>query len=137
VSVNMSILSPIIMTAISTRILYDPNVFTYDDASVVVKGNLLTHNWDLLGGTPTTGELRVGGIDLDFGENLVVGSGTLFTFPLQVKADAPAGPSLLTWGVYDGYNNTTAGFDYGDESFVDVILPESALSGVSINVSAP
>ena len=58
----------------------------------------------------------------------------MFTFTLQVKADAPTGSSALTWGVYDGYDNTTAGFDYGDENFVDVLLPESALSGVSIDV---
>ena len=53
VSVYMSIVPPgITMTAISARILYDPSVFTYDDTQVVIKGDLLTHNWDLFGGTP-------------------------------------------------------------------------------------
>ncbi|MFZ0035422.1 MAG: hypothetical protein WAK60_10620, partial [Sedimentisphaerales bacterium] len=61
VSVNMSVSWPITMAAISTRILYDPNVFTYDANSGVVKGNLLTHYWDLGAGSPAEGELRVGG----------------------------------------------------------------------------
>ena len=51
-----------------------------------------------------------------------------------MKADALLGPSALTWGVYDGYDNATAGFDYGDKDFVDIILPESALTGASITV---
>ena len=44
------------------------------------------------------------------------------------------GSSALTWGVYDGYDNALAGFDYGDADFNDIILPESALFGASINV---
>ena len=51
VSVNMTVSSPITMAAISTRILYDPNVFTYDPNSGVVKGNLLTNFWDLAAGS--------------------------------------------------------------------------------------
>jgi hypothetical protein len=61
-------------------------------------------------------------------------SGTLFTFTLRVKDDAPTGLSALTWGVYDGYDNATAGFDYGDAAFADIILLDSKMSGVSINV---
>ena len=67
-------------------------------------------------------------------ETLAAGSGTLFTFTLKVKADAPLGPSALTWGMYDGNDNATAGFDYGDADFIDIILPESALTGTSITV---
>jgi formylglycine-generating enzyme len=140
VSVDMTLLSPITMAAISTNILYDPAVFIYDDESVVVQGGLLTHTWSLLGGTSPLGvlrDLRVGGIDLNgdpWYENLAAGAGRLFTFTLKIKNDAPLGPSLLTWGVFDGYDNTTAGFDYGDADFVDIILPQSALSGASINV---
>jgi hypothetical protein len=138
VSVNMTVSSPITMAAISTRILYDPNVFTYDANSGVVKGNLLTHFWDLGAGNPAEGELRVGGIDLgiypEYFETLTAGSGKLFTFSLKVKEDAPTGPSALTWGVYDGYDNATAGFDYADADFVDIILPSEAMSGASIMV---
>jgi hypothetical protein len=139
VSVNMTVTDPITMAAISTRILYDPNVFTYDANSGVVKGGLLTHIWDLSAGSPAEGELRVGGIDLglyypDYFETLAAGSGKLFTFSLKAKEDAPTGPSALTWGVYDGYDNATAGFDYGDKDGLDVILPSEAMSGASINV---
>ncbi len=140
VSVNMTVNDPCItMVAISTNILYDPNVFTYDANSGVVKGNLLTHIWELFAGSPAEGTLRVGGIDLglyypDYFETLAAGSGKLFTFSLKVKEDAPTGPSALAWGVYDGYDNATAGFDYGDKDFLDVILPSEAMSGASINV---
>jgi hypothetical protein len=133
VSVDMS--SPgITMTAISARFLYDPSVFIYNDASIVPKGALLTHDWSFSGGTPTPGELRIGGIDWSFGENIAAGSGTLFSFNLTVKGTAPAGLSLLTWGVYDGIDNATAGFDYGDGNFSDVILLDSEMSGASVNV---
>jgi hypothetical protein len=135
VSVYMDVSSPITMAAISTNILYDKNVFAYDDMSVVVKGALLTHDW-WLGGAETA-TLRVGGIDLNadpWYEDIAAGSGILFTFTLQVKDDAPTGLSSLTWGVYDGYDNATAGFDYGDKDFVDVILLDSEMSGASINV---
>jgi hypothetical protein len=135
VSVYMDVSSPITMAAISTNILYDKNVFAYDDASVVVKGALLTHDWWLYGAETAT--LRVGGIDVNpdpWYEDIAVGSGMLFTFTLQVKEDAPTGLSAITWGVYDGYDNATAGFDYGDKDGVDVILLDSEMSGASINV---
>ncbi|MFA5240582.1 MAG: cohesin domain-containing protein [Phycisphaerae bacterium] len=135
VSVYMTVNNPgITMMAISTNIEYDKNVFTYDDASSVVKGALLTHNWELYGNEYAEGKSRVGGIDWDFGENLAAGSGMLFTFTLQVKADAPTGLSAITWGVYDGFDNATAGFDYGDENGYDIILLDSEMSGASINV---
>jgi hypothetical protein len=137
VSVNMTVLSPITMAAISTNILCDSNVFTYDANSVVVKGGLLTHDWELYGNEYAAGFLRIGGIDLNWDpgyESLAEGSGTLFTFTLKVKADAPTGLSALTWGVYDGYDNATAGFDYGDADFVDIIVPDSNTIGTSINI---
>jgi hypothetical protein len=136
VSIDMSVSSPITMAAISTIIYYDPTVFTYEDTSVVVKGGLLTSNWDLLGGGPGPGELRVGGIlwDSPFYDDIAAGSGTLFTFTLKVNEDAPAGLSSLTWGVYNGYDNATAGFDYGDKDFADVILQGSDTIGTSINI---
>jgi hypothetical protein len=144
ISVYMDVSSPgITMAAISTNILYDKNVFTYDDASVVVKGDLLTHDWMLYGAETDT--LRVGGIIFEdpWYEELAAGSGILFTFTLQVKDNAPTGLSALTWGVYDGFDNATAGFDYGtpgpvDENgyptLVDIILLDSEMSGASINV---
>ena len=136
VSVYMTVDDPgITMCAISTNILYDKNVFSFDDESVVSKGDLLTHDWSLYGGETAT--LRVGGIDMNPDtcyEDIAAGSGTLFTFTLQVKAGAPLGLSVITWGVYDGYDNAVAGFDYGDKDFVDVILVDSEMSGVSINV---
>ena len=147
VSVYMTVNDPgITMTAISTNILYDKNVFVYDDNSVVEKGVLLTHDWDLYGAETAT--LRVGGIDLNgfydplsppdplplWYEDIAAGSGMLFTFTLKVKDDAPTGLSALTWGVYDGYDNATAGFDYGDADFADVILLDSQMSGASITV---
>jgi hypothetical protein len=137
VSVYMDVLSPITMAAISTNIVYDRNVFAYDDASVVAKGTLLSHDWWLGGGETAT--LRVGGIDMNpyplpYFEDIATGSGTLFTFTLKVKDDAPTGLSAITWGVYDGHNNATAGFDYGDSDFVDVILLDSQMSGASIDV---
>ena len=52
-----------------------------------------------------------------------------------MKDDAPTGLSALTWGVYDGYDNATAGFDYGDKDGVDIILPSEAMSGASIMVT--
>jgi hypothetical protein len=147
VSLNMSLLSPITMDTITAIILYNHDVFTYEDASVVVKGGLLTHNWELYGNEFAEGHCKVGGIDLNgfdpnnlepsglpWYEDIAAGSGTLFTFKLKVKADAPLGPSALTWGVYDGHDNATAGFDYGDADGADIILPESALHGVSINI---
>ena len=139
VSVNMTVNDPCItMVAISAIILYDPNVFTYDANSGVVKGGLLTHFWDLSAGSPAEGELRVGGIDLgiypEYFETLAAGSGKLFTFSLKAKEDAPTGPSALTFDPYVGGDNAKAGFDYGDKDFLDVILPLEAMSGASINV---
>jgi formylglycine-generating enzyme len=139
VSVDMTVLPPgITMAAISTNILYDPKVFTFDEMSVVVQGGLLSHTWSLYGGTSPLGDLidlRVGGIIFEepWFDDLAAGSGTLLTFTLKVKETAPQGPSALTWGVYDG-NNATAGFDYGDADFNDVVLPESALANASITV---
>jgi hypothetical protein len=142
VSVDMNLPAGITMTAISTRILFDSSVFTYDDPWPVTQGGLLTHTWDLWGGNPTDGELRVGGIDLDFGESLAAGSGTLFTFTLKVKDNATWGASGLTWASYDGHDNALAGFDYGD-AFVfdgefwtcnDVLLLDDNMHGTSINV---
>ncbi|MCX5805883.1 MAG: hypothetical protein NT010_07435 [Proteobacteria bacterium] len=131
----------ITMAAISTNIIYNSNVFAFDDESVVSKGDLLTHAWSLSGGTYAPGHLRVGGIDLKtfepnanpWYESLAAGSGgSLFTFTLNVKADAPTGLSMLTWGVYDGGDNATAGFDYGDSGFNDVIVYST--SDASVNV---
>jgi formylglycine-generating enzyme len=139
VSVDITLLSPITLAAISTNILYDTSVFIYDTSSAVTKGGLLTHDWDLYGNEFAAGHSRVGGIDLNpdpWYESLATGTGTLLTFTLKVKETAPFGPSALTWGVYDGNDNGTAGFDYGDADFNDVILPESALSGASITVIA-
>jgi hypothetical protein len=136
ISVYMDVSSPITMCAISTNILYDKNVFSFDNESIVSKGDLLTHDWSLFGGETAT--LRVGGIDLNpdpWYEDIAAGSGTLFTFTLQVKADAPTGLSALTWGVYVGGDNATSGFDYGDKDFVDVILLDSEMTGASINVT--
>jgi hypothetical protein len=135
VSVYMDVSSPITMAAISTNIVYDMNVFIHDEPSGVVKGALLTHEWDLCGAENDT--LRVGGMDLNLDpkyEDLAAGSGMLFTFTLKVKDDAPTGLSSLTWGVYDGFDTATAGFDYGDKDGVDVILLDSEMSGASINV---
>jgi len=131
VSVNMSDSPGFTMTAISAVILYDPAVFTYVNSSVV-QGAFLTHNWDPWDGSPTAGELRIGGIDwTDYnGELLAAGNGTLFTFTLLANANAPLGTSALIWGFA---GNTPAGFDYGDADFNDVILPSF---GASINVSA-
>jgi hypothetical protein len=137
ISVYMAVSDPgITMAAISTNILYDKNVFAFDDMSVVAKGALLTHDWSLFGGETAT--LRVGGIDMNpdpWYESIAAGAGTLFTFTLQVKADAPVGLSALTWGVYVGGDNATSGFDYGDKDFVDVILLDSEMSGASINIT--
>jgi hypothetical protein len=136
VSVYMTVSDPgITMSAISTNILYDKNVFSFDDESIVSKGALLTHDWWLYGAE--TANLRVGGIDVNpdpWYEDIAAGSGMLFTFTLQVKADAPVGLTDLTWGVYDGFDNATAGFDYGDMDFVDVILDSSDTIGASINI---
>jgi hypothetical protein len=136
VSVDMVLPADITMIAISARLFYDPNVFSYDDSWVVTQGGLLTHNWLLYGGTPTGGELRVGGIDLDldYGELLSAGSGRLFTFSLRVKEDAPTGFSALTWAPADTVNNALAGFDYGDANGVDAVLRDSNTQGVSINI---
>jgi hypothetical protein len=138
VSVEMVLPYDITMTAISTRILYDPSVFIYDDSWVVTQGDLLTHNWDLSGGTPAAGELRVGGIHWDppYADPLAAGSGSLFTFSLKVRENAPTGNSALSWGMYDGFDNAVAGFDYGDADFVDAILRDSNTSGTSINVNS-
>jgi hypothetical protein len=139
VSVDMTLLSPITLAAISTNILFDTSVFTYDASPALAKGSLLTHDWDLYGNEFAAGHARVGGIDMNMDpwyESLAAGTGRLFTFTLKVKNDAPLGPSPLSWGVYDGSDNATAGFDYGDAGFNDVILPESALTGASINVMA-
>ena len=126
IAVYMDVSSPgITMTAISTDIVYDTNVFTYDEPSGVTQGALLTHNWDLLGAQTAT--LRVGGIDWDFGEYLAEGAGTLFTFTLKVSNDALTGSYELAWG--DAGNGV--GFDYGDENYNDVIPPSF---GASINV---
>jgi hypothetical protein len=134
ISVYMTVNDPgITMAAISTNILYDKNVFAFDDASVVTQGALLTHSWDLWGAQ--TDMLRVGGIDLSFGEDIAAGSGMLLTFTLKVKDDAPTGLSSLAWGMYDGFDNATAGFDYGDAEGVDIILLDSEMSGASINVT--
>ena len=139
ISVYMTVGDPgITMCAISTNILYDKNVFSFDDESVVSKGDLLTHDWSLFGGETAT--LRVGGIDVNpypgpWYEDIAAGSGMLFTFTLQVKDDAPTGLSSLTWGVYVGGDNATSGFDYGDKDFVDIILLDSEMSGTSINVT--
>jgi hypothetical protein len=136
ISVYMTISDPgITMSAISTNILYDKNVFSFDDESVVSKGALLTHDWWLYGAETAT--LRVGGIDVNpdpWYEDIAAGSGMLFTFTLQIKADAPVGLTDLTWGMYDGFDNATAGFDYGDMGFVDVILDSSDTIGTSINI---
>jgi hypothetical protein len=137
VSVDMTLLSPITLAAISTNILFDTSVFTYDVSPALAKGSFLTHDWDLYGNEFAAGHARVGGIDMNMDpwyESLAAGTGRLFTFTLKVKNDAPLGPSTLTWGVYDGGDNATAGFDYGDADFNDILLPESALSGASINV---
>jgi hypothetical protein len=135
-SVYMTVDEPgITMTAISTNIIYDKSVFSYDDESVVAKGALLTHDWWLYGAE--TANLRVGGIDVNpnpLYESIAAGTGLLFTFTLQVKADAPLGLTDVTWGLFDGYDNTTAGFDYGDMDFVDVILDSSDTIGTSINI---
>jgi hypothetical protein len=132
VSVNLSGSEGFTMTAISAVILYDPNVFTYVDPSVV-QGAFLTHDWAPLGAAGTPGELRIGAIDwTDFnGEVLAAGNGTLFSFTLLVNAGAPLGPSLLAWG---DAGNGPVGLDYGDANFQDVILPSS---GATINVVAP
>jgi hypothetical protein len=124
VSVDLSYWPGFTMTAISTDIVYDENVFTYVDPSVV-QGAFLTHNWDLLGAQTAT--LRVGGFDSDGGEALATGSGTLFTFTLQVNAGALPGAYALNWG----NAGNGVGFDYGDADFQDVLLPSS---DVSINV---
>jgi hypothetical protein len=139
VSIDMTVLDPgIAMTAISARILYDPSVFSYDDTWEVTQGSMLEHNWDPWAATPAAGELRIAAIDWDFfEEDIAAGSGTLFTFKLKVKDDALAGPSMLTWGVYDGHDNSLAGFDYGDADFSDAILLDSNMHGASINVSGP
>ena len=129
-------LKVVFRSAISAILFYDENVFTFEDTSVVAQGGLLTHTWDLSGGGPAPGELRIGGIIWEdpFYDDIAAGSGTLFTFTLKVNEDAPIGLSPLTWGVYNGYDNATAGFDYGDKDFVDVILQGSDTIGTSINV---
>ena len=133
VSVDLSGSSGDTMTAMSAVILYDPTVFTYVDPSVV-QGGFLKDDWSPMGAAGTPGELRVGAIDwTDFsGEQLAAGDGTLFTFTLLVNANAPLGPSALSWG---DAGTGVAGFDAGFfDVFTDVVLP---LDGVSINVGTP
>ncbi len=147
VSVYMTVDPGITMATINTNIVYDKNVFTYDELSGVTQGALLAHTWDLSGGESAS--LRVGGIDLNgfydplsppdplplwYEDIAAESSGMLFTFTLKVKEDAPTGLSSLAWGVYVGGDNATAGFDYGDKDFFDVILLDSEMSGASINV---
>ena len=136
VSVNMSDSPGFTMTAISAVINYDPAVFTYVGNSVA-QGAFLNDDWGLMSGNPS-GQLRVVGIDwTDYnGELLAAGNGTLFAFTLQAKANAPLGPSALTWGYADGGSGVD-GFDYGipgdPESWesIDVVAPSY---GTSINV---
>lgn len=136
VSVYMTLPYDITMSAISSSILYERDVFTDDALGPVTNGPLLKHDWVLDGGAPLPGgEWRVGGIDWDFsGEFFTAGSGKLFTFTLKVKADAELGSCGLTWGAYDGHDNNTCGFDYGDADFQDVLLLDSNMHGTSINV---
>ena len=130
VSVDMSDSPGFTMTAISAVILYDPTFFTYVDPSVVQGALIVNSGWDLLAAAGTPGELRVAGMiwNPPFSAQVAAGAGTFFTFTLRANADAPLGPSALTWG------NAGAGigFDYGDADFQDVLLPSS---GASINVA--
>jgi len=88
------------MTAMSEIIFYDSDVFTcVNPLDPVAQGALLTHDWS--GKTfsrrtdcpwvvsQPTGELRITAIDWEFGSETLAGPGTLFTFTLQAKADAP------------------------------------------------
>jgi hypothetical protein len=125
VSVNMSDSPGITMTAMSEIIFYDPAVFTYVDPSVV-QGAFLTPVWDFLAAATTPGELRVGSFS---GGAVAAGAGTVFTFTLLANADAPLGPSALSWGNGSFLGD---GFGYGDAEWNDVLLPSS---GASINVT--
>ena len=130
VSVDLSGSSGFTMTAMNAVIFYDPAVFTYVDP--VVQGGFLEDDWSPMGAAVNAGTLIVGAIDwTDFsGEQLAAGDGTLFTFTLLANANAPLGPSALTWG--DA--GAGIGFDIGDADFQDVLLPSS---GASINVGTP
>jgi hypothetical protein len=127
VSVNMSDSPGFTMTAISAVILYDPNVFTYVDPSMVA--GVVMPGWDLFAAAGTPGELRVGSFS---GGAVPAGNGTLFTFTLLANSGAPLGLSALSWGYADGGSGVD-GFDYGDADWNDVVLPSY---GASINVSA-
>ena len=124
VSINMVVESPFTMTAMSEIIVYDPAVFTYVDPSVV-QGAFLTGTWDFLAAASGPGELRIASFS---GGTVAAGTGTLFTFTLLANATAPLGPSALSWGNGSFLGD---GFGYGDEDWVDVLVPSS---GTSINV---
>jgi hypothetical protein len=139
VSVDVALPADTTMSAISTRIFYDASVFSYDDAWVVTKGSLLTHDWSLFGGTPAAGELRVGGIQWHepWAEALASGTGRLFSFDLKVRDDAALGSSALAWGPeWDGADNALAGFDYGDANYEDCVLRNENMHGAAINVAS-
>lgn len=129
VSINMVVESPFTMTAMSEIIFYDPAVFTYVDPSVV-QGAFLSGTWDFSAAASVPGQLRVGAMiwSLPFSETLAPGTGTLFTFTLLANATAPLGPSALSWGNGSFLGD---GFGYGDEDWVDVLVPST---GTSINV---
>jgi len=124
VSINMVVESPFTMTAMSEIIFYDPAVFTYVDSSVV-QGAFLTGTWDFLAAASVPGELRIASFS---GGTVAAGTGTLFTFTLLANATAPLGPSALSWGNGSFLGD---GFGYGDEGWVDVLVPST---GTSINV---
>ncbi len=120
VSVYMTITEPITMSAISTEIIYDTDAFAYNG---LVKGALLTANWDLSGNENPP--LRIGGFlwEDPFMESFEPGEGIVFSFDLKVNENAPVGSYNLTWGIVDGGTGQGAGFDYGDENFADVVVP--------------
>ncbi len=129
VSVYMTVDDPgITMAAISAILYWDENVFAYDAMSGIVRGDMLAANWDLLSNEnfSPVHDFRVGGFlwDPPFSESIAAGAGTLYTFTLQVKNDAPLGLSSLTW-------DATEGFVYGDVEYNNVVVPAS---DVSINI---
>jgi hypothetical protein len=137
VSVDISVSSPgINIAAFTSYVLYDKNVFTYEEAPGIVQGDLLISNWELSGFRSGPNEFRALCVlwDAPYYDALAAGYGTLFSFTLKVNEDAPMGLSALTWGVYDEYDPTNAGFSYGDAYFGDIFLQNSEMTGNSINV---
>jgi hypothetical protein len=125
VSVDMYDSPGFAMTALSEIIFYDPSVFTYVDPSVV-QGDFLTPAWDLQAAAAIPGEFRLGSFS---GGAVLAGAGTVFTFTLQVNADAPLGSSALIWGNGSFQGD---GFGYTDADWNDAFLPST---GASINVT--